>query len=84
MKSVEKFKGWMKSCVFTGEYNLLVDGVLAERVNAEEVVVGDKIYKFEDLEEVELQNDKITFKCVFSSKGIEIKLIKMAYFGWGF
>lgn len=83
MKNVEKFKGWLKQTVLTDEWNLVVDNVLAESVNKEKVIVNNKIYKWQDLKEVELQDDKETFKCVFPSNTVEIKLVKIAQFRFG-
>lgn len=83
MKSVEKFKGWLKQTVFTGEWTLLVDNVLAENVDKEEAIANNKIYKWQDLKNVELQDDGETFKCVFPSNVVEIKLVKIAQFRFG-
>lgn len=83
MKNVEKFKGWLKQTVLTDEWNLVVDNVLAESVNKEKVIVNNKIYKWQDLKEVELQDDKETFKCVFPSNTVEIKFVKIAQFRFG-
>lgn len=83
MKNVEKFKGWLKQTVLTDEWNLVVDNVLAENVDKEEAIANNKIYKWQDLKEVELQDDKETFKCVFPSNTVEIKFVKIAQFRFG-
>lgn len=83
MKNVEKFKGWLKQTVLTDEWNLVVDNVLAENVDKEEAIANNKIYKWQDLKEVELQDDKETFKCVFPSNTVKIKFVKIAQFRFG-
>ena len=83
MNNVEKFEGWLKQTVFNGEWSLSIDNVLVENVNKEEAIVNNKIYKWQDLKGVELQDDRETFKCVFPSNTVEIKLVKTAQFRFG-
>lgn len=83
MNNVKKFEGWLKQTVFNGEWSLLVDNVLVEKVDTEGAIVNNKIYKWQDLKDVELQDDRETFKCVFPTNTVEIKLVKMAQFRFG-
>ena len=97
MKNVNAFKNLVVADVLSGDCKMIVNGFVAERVSEKEIVVNmtdsagedyDTYYfRFGDLQEVSLMEDKTKFRCVFTNRYLphrpdvlEIEIVKVVNF----
>ncbi len=102
MKNVNAFKNLIVSDVLSGDCKMIVNGFVTKRVSEKEIVVDmtdragehydTNYFRFEDLQEVSLMDDKTKFRCVFTNRYLphrpdvlEIEIMKVVNFkGWIF
>lgn len=102
MKNVNAFKNLIVSDVLSGDCKMIVNGFVVKRVSEKEIVVNmtdragenydTNYFRFDDLQEVSLMEDKTKFRCVFTNRWLphrpdvlEIEVVKVLNFkGWVF